>query len=198
MLPASASGAGRWARTQDEIRAFVHDRCWSPRLQAYTRCAGSEELDAAVLLAARGSCLADEPRRLSSTADAIRRELGAGGPLLHRYTGAGDEEGAFLACSFWAAEALARCGRVEEGAAMLDELVALANDVGLLSEEIDPGSGELLGNMPQALTHLALINAADVTARRGRAGSRSASARRDRAGRACRGCCCGGAPRSCR
>ena len=165
MLP--AAGAERWARAQADIRRFVHARCWSERRQAYTRAAGSEELDAAVLLAARGSCLEHEPERLSSTIDAIVRELGAGGgPLLYRYTGAADEEGAFLACSFWAAEALARCGRVDEGAAMLDELISLSNDVGLFSEQIDPDTGALLGNMPQALTHLALVNAADVCRRR--------------------------------
>lgn len=154
-----------WDAVHADVAAYVRERCWSERRQAYTRSADSEELDAAVLLAARGSFVAAEPERLSSTVDAVREELGAGGPLLYRFSGMQDREGAFLACSFWAAEALARCGRVDEGETMLDELAGLASDVGLYSEEIDPDSGGMRGNMPQALTHLALVNAVDVIAR---------------------------------
>jgi GH15 family glucan-1,4-alpha-glucosidase len=155
-----ASGLPRWRRERERIGRFVEDRCWSQAKQAYARAAGSDELDAAVLLAGRGDWLRGRPERFDATIDAIRRELGAGGPLLYRYSGMGEQEGAFLACSFWLADALARAGRVEDAAATMDELVALANDVGLFSEEIDPGSGEFLGNLPQALTHLALVNAA--------------------------------------
>jgi GH15 family glucan-1,4-alpha-glucosidase len=148
-----------WQRERAAIAAFLNERCWSARRRSYTRAAGSDELDAAVLLAGRGAWLRDQPERFASTIDAIRGELGAG-PLLYRYSGAKEEEGAFLACSFWLADALARNGRADEAATLMDELVALANDVGLYSEQIDPSSGAFLGNLPQALTHLALINAA--------------------------------------
>ena len=157
--------AEQWATTEGDIHRYVREHCWSDRLQSYTRAADTEELDAAVLLAARGTFLVDEPARLSSTIDAVRRELGAGGPLVYRYSGMQGNEGAFLACSFWIAEAMARCDRLDDAEAMMDELVTLANDVGLFSEEIDPETRGFRGNMPQALTHLALVNAADVCRR---------------------------------
>jgi GH15 family glucan-1,4-alpha-glucosidase len=118
-----------------------------------------------VLLAARGSFIGQETGRFASTIEAIRRHLGAGGPLVYRFTGAGELEGAFVACSFWIVQALVRVGRVDEAAALMDELVALANDVGLYAEEIDPASGAFLGNLPQALSHLALVNAAVAISR---------------------------------
>lgn len=151
----------QWEDSLAAIERHVHARCWSARRKAYTIAADDDDLDAAVLLAARGGLLADEPERLSSTIDAIFAELGAGGPLLHRSAMLRDREGdgAFLACSFWAAEALARCGRTGEARALLDDLIGLSNDVGLFSEEIDPATGSFLGNFPQALTHLALVNA---------------------------------------
>jgi GH15 family glucan-1,4-alpha-glucosidase len=162
-----ASGVERWRRERRRIGRFVEDRCWSEARQAYARAAGGDEVDAAVLLAGRGDWLREQPERFNATIDAIRRELGAGGPLLYRYTGMSEQEGAFLACSFWLADALARAGRVDEAVETMDTLVALANDVGLFSEEIDPSTGEFLGNLPQALTHLALVNAAHAIARAG-------------------------------
>jgi GH15 family glucan-1,4-alpha-glucosidase len=164
--------AGAWRRERGRIERFLAERCWSPERRAYTRAAGSDELDAGVLLASRGSFLEDQPERFNATIDAIRGELGAGGPLLYRYSGMQDEEGAFVACSFWLVEALARAGRVDEAAATMDEMVGQVNDVGLFCEEIDPGGGGFLGNLPQALSHLALVNAAERI-RRSAAGRRA-------------------------
>jgi GH15 family glucan-1,4-alpha-glucosidase len=161
---APAEHADRWRAAAEEIRRWIEAHCWSEQRQSYTFYAGSDDLDAALLLAIRtGFLKPDDPRALS-TIDAIRAELGAGGPLLYRYSGQEREEGAFLACSFWLAEALARCGRLEEARETMEQLLALANDVGLYSEEIDPESHELLGNFPQGLTHLSLINAAHAIA----------------------------------
>ena len=156
--------AARWRETARAIAEFVDARCWSDERRSYVRWAGADELDAALLMAAFVGCHDDE--RAARTVDAVRRELGDG-PFVHRYLGEDGlpgGEGAFLACSFWLAHALARIGRPDEAAELMEELLGLANDVGLYAEEVDPGSGEFLGNFPQALTHLALVNAADVIA----------------------------------
>jgi len=160
LLP--AKHAERWRREQERIREFVETRGYSERKRAYVQSAGEEELDASLLLAVLAGY--DQPRapRLLDTVDAVRREL-ARGPLIHRYLGEDGlpgEDGAFVACSFWLVEAYARQGRLEEAAALMDELVPLANEVGLFAEEIDPATGDFLGNFPQGLSHLALINAA--------------------------------------
>jgi GH15 family glucan-1,4-alpha-glucosidase len=155
----SGRDADRWRSTRDEIRSYIEESCWSAARDAYARRANSEELDASVLIAARMGYLDLPDERLNGTIDAIRRELGRG-PLVYRYSGMEEKEGAFIVCSFWLVEALARNGRLDEAAQLMDELCALTNDVGLLSEEIDPDTQELLGNFPQALSHLGLINAA--------------------------------------
>jgi GH15 family glucan-1,4-alpha-glucosidase len=152
----------RWRGERARIRHYVDGNCFAEEKASYTRAAGESELDASLLLAVlAGYDRADAPR-LVGTVDAVRKELGRG-PLIHRYVG-GDglpgEDGAFVACSFWLAEALARQGRADEATTLMDEVVALANDVGLYAEEIDPASGDFLGNFPQGLSHLALINAA--------------------------------------
>jgi GH15 family glucan-1,4-alpha-glucosidase len=159
----------RWQETAAEIRAYVEENCWSDEKRSYTMFAGGNALDCSVLLAGRTNYCAADDARLSSTIDAIRRELSAGGPLLYRYTGVAGDEGAFVACSFWLVEAMAHLGRVDEAREVMDGMVALANDVGLYSEQIDPRTLEFLGNLPQALSHLALIGAASsiADARRG-------------------------------
>ena len=157
-----SSHASTWAREALAIRKFIETRCWSQRLGSYTRHAGGEELDASVLLGILLGYDGQDPDRLSATVTALRRGLGHG-PLLQRYSGEDGlrgGEGAFLCCSFWLADALARTGRLDEAVELMDELIALSNDVGLYAEELDPGTGELLGNTPQGLVHLALINAA--------------------------------------
>jgi GH15 family glucan-1,4-alpha-glucosidase len=161
----ASTHARRWRDEADAIHAWVDQHCWSATKQSYSFYAGTDELDAAVLLAARtGFCPADDTR-LAGTIDAVRAELGAGGSLLYRYSGQQAKEGAFLACSCWVVEALAYVGRASEARELLDEFVARRSDVGLYSEEMDPATGELLGNLPQALTHLALIGAATALAR---------------------------------
>ncbi|HWB67188.1 MAG TPA: glycoside hydrolase family 15 protein, partial [Mycobacteriales bacterium] len=147
----------RWKAERDAIKRWVTEHCWSEAKQAYSFYAGTDELDAATLLAARNGF--DTGKRLRLTIDAVRREL-AHGPLLYRYTGMETAEGAFLACTFWLVSALVVTGQLDDARALMSDAVELANDVGLYAEELDPGSGEMLGNFPQGLTHLALVNAA--------------------------------------
>lgn len=149
--------AARWRAEAEVISAWIHENCWSDTRQSFLGWAGGEALDASVLLHAAGGF--DRTWRMASTIDAIRAELGSG-PLVHRYTGAEREEAAFVACSFWMASALACVARHDEAVALMDELVGLANDVGLYAEMMDPTDLSFLGNIPQGLSHLALINAA--------------------------------------
>jgi GH15 family glucan-1,4-alpha-glucosidase len=121
---------------------------------------GSRRLDASILRLSRMNYLDAAGGRFSSVIDAVRDELGAGGGLLYRYSGQQRVEGAFVACSFWLVEALARAGRLEEARRTMAEVVAHANDLGLFAEEIDPASGDFVGNFPQGLSHLALVSAA--------------------------------------
>jgi GH15 family glucan-1,4-alpha-glucosidase len=150
----------RWRAERDAVHEWVDDHCWSAAKRSYTIHAGTDELDAAVLLAARTGFLAGDDPRLSSTIDAIRAELTAKGPLLYRCSGMVGQEGAFVACTFWMVEALALAGRRREAEELMQEALEYAGETGIFSEEIDPTSGELLGNLPQGLSHLALIGAA--------------------------------------
>ncbi len=152
----------RWQAERGRIREFIETRLWSDSRRSYIMKAGSEKLDCGVLLAARRGFADPRGPRMTATIDAIQSELHAGGPLYYRYSGMEEEENAFLACSFWMVEALALAGRRDEAAAIMEPLVALANDVGLYTEEMEPGSHAMRGNFPQALTHLALISAAAI------------------------------------
>lgn len=156
----------RWRATQRRIATFVEQRCWSPQRNAYTFHADSDALDASVLLASRMGYADPAGERMAGTIAAVRDEL-ADGPFVYRFSGSRDEEGAFVACSFWLVEALALAGRIDEAADLMDRAVDAAGDLGLLSEEIDPSTGMLLGNYPQGLSHLSLVNAA-LTIERGR------------------------------
>jgi GH15 family glucan-1,4-alpha-glucosidase len=164
----------RWRLTRDQTREFIDTRLYSEERNAYLFKAGSTELDCGLLLAARRSYGPES--RINGTIDAIRTELGADGPLLYRYSGMQDEENAFLPCSFWMVEALAIAGRLDEATERMDAMVGLGNDVGLYSEEMEPGTHALRGNFPQALTHLSLINAADAIASRADEGRTGAPA----------------------
>ena len=121
------------------------------------------ELDAATLVLPLVGLDPVEGPRVRGTVDAVRRELGAGGPLLYRYPPGTDGleggEGAFLPCSFWAVQALAVTGRTAEAEALLEQLLPIGGPLGLFAEEADPATGEQLGNYPQALTHSALVQA---------------------------------------
>ncbi len=146
----------RWAAERDRIKMWVEHNCWSKKKSAYTSYPGTDELDAATLLMARTGF--DRGERLAGTVEAVRKEL-ADGPLVRRYGGT-DDGGAFVACTFWLVHALVRLGDLSEARGLMDDAVGLANDVGLFAEQIDPASRAMLGNFPQGLSHLALINAA--------------------------------------
>ncbi len=156
------NGSKRWGAAADEVKAFVDEHGWDAELGSYVRAPDMHELDASLLTLALLGFHDPDSERIRGTVDAIERELREG-PYVYRYRGSDGlegEEGAFLTCSFWLVDAYARGGRLEDAHALMEELLGLANDVGLYSEEIDPRSGAFLGNFPQGLTHLALINAA--------------------------------------
>jgi GH15 family glucan-1,4-alpha-glucosidase len=157
--------ASRWAGVRDAIRKDVLERGYDRARGAFTQSYGSPALDASVLtIAHTGFLPADDPR-IVSTVRAIERELVRDGYVLRYDTGAGvdglaGEEGAFLACTFWLADNYTMAGRIGEARELLDRLVGLRNDLGLLAEEVEPRSGRQIGNFPQAFTHLALVASA--------------------------------------
>jgi GH15 family glucan-1,4-alpha-glucosidase len=148
----------RWRRERDRIRDWVDTNCWSDAKQSYTMYPGTERLDAAILLATRFGF--ERRDRLAATRDAVVREL-TDGPLVYRYSGMEAEEGTFTACGFWLVEAFALLGDAASARRQMDGMLErCAGNLGLLTEEVDAKTGEMLGNLPQALSHLALIHAA--------------------------------------
>jgi GH15 family glucan-1,4-alpha-glucosidase len=152
----------RWRAEADAVRAFVDEHGWDEELGSFVRAPDQCEVDGSLLTL---PLLGYEPasaERMQKVLDAVRRDL-ADGPLVYRYRGedgVAGKEGAFLTCSFWLVGGLARAGRLDEATELMDQLVALGNHVGLFPEEIDPATHDYLGNYPQGLTHLALVNAA--------------------------------------
>ncbi|HEY0691163.1 MAG TPA: glycoside hydrolase family 15 protein, partial [Kribbella sp.] len=157
--------AKQWRATANEIHRQVCTEAFDAERNTFTQAYGSKALDASVLLIPQVGFLPPSDPRVVGTIDAVRRELAVDG-FVRRYVtehvddGLPDPEGAFLICSFWLADSLAMIGRVGEARNMYERLVALRNDVGLLSEEYDPVSKRMLGNFPQAFSHLGMVNTA--------------------------------------
>ena len=155
----------RWRRIRDEIHAQVCSSGFDAKRNTFVQSYGSPHLDASLLLIPQVGFLPPDDARVRGTIDAIERNLVVDG-LVQRYATATDVdalpagEGTFLPCSFWLADALILSGRRDEGQALFERLLALSNDLGLLSEEYNTRSRHMLGNFPQALTHMALINTA--------------------------------------
>ena len=171
----------RWAQVKDEIKREVLERGFNAKLNSFVATYDGDELDAALLYVARVGFLEAGDPRIAGTIDAIRRSLGHD-DLVYRYSQKTDDglppgEGAFLPCSFWLVEALAIAKRFREAQDVFEKLLGRANDVGLISEEAEVSSGRLVGNFPQALTHIGLMNAAlrlqRPQAKRGKGGQAS-------------------------
>jgi GH15 family glucan-1,4-alpha-glucosidase len=158
--------ADRWRQIRDEIHADVCRNGYDPSVAAFVQAYGSQELDASVLRIPLVGFLPASDERVQSTIDAIQRTLMPDGLVLRYLTheqgvdGLPPGEGVFLPCSFWLVDCLELLGRHDEAHALFERLVGLCNDLGLIAEEYDPQAGRLLGNFPQAFTHLALVNSA--------------------------------------
>ena len=161
----------RWRAIRDEIHDEVCKQAYDSERNTFTQYYGSDELDAATLLIPAVGFLPPDDARVIGTIEAIQRELTSDGFVLrystsahgeHAVDGLRGKEGAFLPCSFWLADALAMAGRTDEARALFERLCGLSNDLGLLSEEYDTERDRLIGNFPQAFTHLSLINTASL------------------------------------
>ncbi|MFI6230604.1 glycoside hydrolase family 15 protein [Micromonospora echinospora] len=162
--PLSDRQRRRWQRARDAVADEVRARGFDPAAGSYVRSYDSADLDAALLVLPLLGMDDVESPRVHGTIDAIRSRLSAGGPLLYRYPPGRDgfpgTEGAFLPCSFWLVQALARVGRRREAVELFQAMVDHASPLGLYAEELDPATGAHLGNYPQTLTHAALVQAA--------------------------------------
>jgi GH15 family glucan-1,4-alpha-glucosidase len=156
----------RWRELRDEIHAEVCRRGYDPSLASFTQSYESKSLDASLLLIPLVGFLPASDERVQGTVDAVQRTLLRDGFVLRYLTdessvdGLPPGEGVFLPCSFWLVDCLELLGRHDEAHALFERLLGVANDLGLLSEEYDPAEKRLLGNFPQAFTHLALVNSA--------------------------------------
>jgi GH15 family glucan-1,4-alpha-glucosidase len=155
-----------WKQTRDEITQAILEQGWSERAGAFAQSFDSDELDASnLMMPIVGFLTADDPRMVA-TIDAIAEHLTDDRGLVYRYRpaetddGLTGEEGTFLLCTFWLAQAQALAGQLDRARATFERAVAFCNDVGLLAEEVDAETGELLGNFPQAFSHIGLVNAA--------------------------------------
>lgn len=160
----------RWRGLRDEVRADIEANGYDRERGTYTQYFGSHEVDASLLLLGQvGYCAYDDPRMLGTVAAIENDLLRDGLPLRYRtesgVDGLAPGEHPFLACSFWLVEQYASSGRLDDARKLMDRLLGFANDVGMLSEEYDVGSGTQAGNTPQALSHLALVRAADAIAK---------------------------------
>jgi alpha,alpha-trehalase len=152
-----------WKRTREEIADAILTQGWSDEAGAYTQAFGGTELDASNLMMAIVGFLPATDPKMKATIDAIADRLTDDHGLVYRYLGddgLGGDEGTFLLCTFWLAQALALAGEVDRATEVCERAVSFANDVGLLAEEVDGANGELLGNFPQAFSHIGLVNAA--------------------------------------
>jgi GH15 family glucan-1,4-alpha-glucosidase len=152
-----------WTATREHIRDAILKYGWSERAGAFTQAFGTDDLDASSLMMPIMGFLPATDPRMRSTIDAIAERLTDEHGLVYRYRatdGLAGEEGTFLLCTFWLAQAQALAGEVEQATKTFEQAIAYANDVGLLAEEVDPASNELLGNFPQAFSHIGLVNAA--------------------------------------
>jgi GH15 family glucan-1,4-alpha-glucosidase len=157
-LGAGGGQVARWARERDRVRDAVLRRGWSDERGAYVGAFDSPRLDASVLLMPMVGLVDARDERVLATVRAIERELGTERGLLRRLEDV--DEGAFLACSFWLAQCHALAGDTDRARDVFEAAAATAGDVGLLAEQADPADGALLGNVPQALSHASLVNAA--------------------------------------
>jgi GH15 family glucan-1,4-alpha-glucosidase len=174
----------RWRRAREEIHAEVCERGFDARRQTFVQSYESPHLDASLLLIPQVGFLPPDDPRVLGTIAAIERELLVEGLVLRYSTESGVDalpsgEGAFLPCSFWLADCYVLTGRRRQGEALFEHLLSLRNDVGLFAEEYDPRTRRMLGNFPQALTHMALVNTARLLSMPEHE-ARSASARGER------------------
>jgi alpha,alpha-trehalase len=153
----------RWKATRDQIADAIMTRGWNEEIGAFTQSFGDDDLDASSLMMSIVRFIPADHPRMRATVDAIAARLTDERGLVYRYL-AGDglegDEGTFLLCTFWLAHAQALAGELDRARATFEAAATFVNDVGLLSEEVDPGTGELLGNFPQAFSHIGLVNAA--------------------------------------